>query len=135
MFDTDRLKWEVEFPQFNVISVLIERYRLVIEIAQNLPNKDLVHERITGYLDTLNIFLDHVARKGQLSDHAHILKERCCVYYMLGMACKDLNLLSEARKNFGLAAAVILPQSDARFGPPLPLPVEHQLAREELLRM
>lgn len=134
MFDTDRLKWELAFPEVigNLEVSIIERYRLAIEIAQNLPNKDLVHERVTAYLDTLNIYLDNVARKGLLDSRPNELAERCRVYYMLGMACKDLDLLSEARKNFGLAAAVVLPAS---FGKPRPLPVEHQLAREELSRM
>lgn len=135
MFEINRLKWELAFPEVIDIRVLIERYRLAIEIVQNLPNKDLVYEHITAYLNTLNIYLDNVARKGRLDSRPNELEERCRAYYMLGMACKDLNLLSEARKNFGLAAALVLPQRDARFGPPLPLPVEHQLAREELLRM
>ena len=106
---------------------------MAIKIAQDLPDKVLVHERISAYLDTLNEYVDTITRQGKLIDDAFKssrLEERCRVHYMLGMACKDLGMVTEAQKNFGLAAAVTLP---SRLGSPWPRAAEHQLA--ELTRM
>lgn len=132
MFDIDRFKWGRAFPAIEIREywpeALSERYQMAIKIAQDLPDKVLVHERISAYLDTLNEYVDTIKRQGKLIDEK--LEERCRIYYMLGMACKDLGMVTEAQKNFGLAAAVTLP---SRLGSPWPQAAEHRLA--ELTRM